>query len=359
MMTGAILDNLDAIRRSNGSEMASLIAAMPEQLTKAPAIFKAVQWPEWTAGEIDHIVVLGMGGSAIGGDLVRVHLADDLAVPTVVVRDYRIPRFVSARTLVFASSYSGNTEETLSAVGEAHSRGSRIVAVSSGGEVGRLATANGWPWMKFPGGLPPRAALGYSFSALLLALAGIFRLPSQEGQLRELAAFLTRRTVALSPDIPTKQNRAKQLAVNMHGRIPATYGAAGPMAIAALRWKGQICENAENLAMSGEAPEFNHNEIVGWGLPEGSENTLIAILIQSPDDHPRTTLRLQIVQSLLEQKGIPVETVLAEGENRLQRLFSVIQLADWASFYLAVLNDRNPMEVESIDFLKQELGRRD
>jgi len=357
-MTGEILDNLDMIRRLEGAEMASLIAGMPEQLKESPAIFKAVQWPEWTAADIDHIVVLGMGGSAIGGDLVRVHLADALAVPMTVVRDYRIPRFVAARTLVFASSYSGNTEETLSAVGEAHARNSRIVALSSGGELGRLATEHGWPWVKLPGELPPRAALGYSFSALFLALARICLLPSPERQLQELASFLTRRTGALALETPVAHNRAKQLAAKLYGRIPAIYGAAGPMAIATLRWKGQVCENAENLAISGEAPEFNHNEIVGWGMPDRSEKALIAILIQSPDDHERITLRLQIVQSLLERKGIPVETVLAEGKDCLQRLFSVIQLADWVSFYLAVLNGLNPMAVKAIDFLKQELGRR-
>jgi len=356
-MTTQILDDLEEIRRIDRGGMASLIAGLPEQFEKSSVMMNAVAWPAWTAAEFDHIAVLGMGGSAIGGDLVRAYLADELAVPMTVVRDYHLPRFISARTLAIASSYSGNTEETLSAVREAHARRCKIIALSSGGELGRLATEHGWPWVKLPGGFPPRAALGYSFSTLYSALAQTGLVPQPAQTLRGLAMFLTDRTTLFKPETPLRDNRAKRLAARVQGKIAAIYGAAGPMAIAALRWKGQICENAENLAMTGEAPEFNHNEVVGWGLPEGSSGSLMAIFLQSPDDHPRISRRFAIVQSLFERKKTTVEVITAEGENRLQRLFSVIQLADWVSFYLAILNGRDPTAIEAIDVLKRELGR--
>jgi glucose/mannose-6-phosphate isomerase len=355
-MSHDVLDNLEEIRRIDRSDMASLIAGLPGQLEKSADIFGMVRWPGWTAADFDHVAVLGMGGSAIGGDLVRVYLSDSLSIPMSVVRDYRLPRSVSARTLVIASSYSGYTEETLSAVGEAYARGCAIIALSSGGEVGRLAVEYGWPWVKFPGGFPPRTALGYGFSVLYLILAKIFDLPHPAQQLQDLAGFLAGRNAGLAPQTLRKDNYAKELAARIHGRIPVIYGASGLMGIAALRWKGQICENAENLAVAGEAPEFNHNEIVGWGLPDGSSNALIAIMLQSPDDHPRITRRFEIVRSLFKQKEIPAEIIAASGEDRLQHLFSVIQLADWVSYYLAILNGRDPTAVEAIDFLKRMIG---
>jgi len=135
------------------------------------------------------------------------------------------------------------------------------------------------------------------------------------------------------------------------------YGAAGMMAVAALRWKGQICENAENLALAGEAPEFNHNEVVGWGSPPEMIDYILAIFLQNADDHPQLTRRFDIVRRLFAEKGTPVEVVTASGDDPLQRLFSIIQFGDWVSLYLAFLNGVDPTTITAINHLKSELGR--
>lgn len=356
-MSPRTLDDAAFLRQVDRSAMVGLIAGLPDQCTGSIALVDTVSWPPWPAADFAHIVILGMGGSAIGGDLVRAFLGDTLAVPLHIIRDYHLPAFVSSRTLVLASSYSGNTEETLSTVGEASSRGCRIIALCSGGKLAEMAGANSWPLVRLPAGFPPRAALGYSFSSLLLALGKIGLIEDFPPALRELATFLASRGRGVSPDVPFEKNDAKQLAARIHGRIPAIYGAAGPLAVAALRWKGQMCENAKNLAMAGEAPEFNHNEVVGWGLPEGSKDKLIAVILRSADDHPRIARRFDIVRSMFAEKGTPVETVTAVGADVLQRLFSVIQFGDWVSLYLAVLNGVDPTAISVIDYLKKELGK--
>jgi glucose/mannose-6-phosphate isomerase len=356
-MSSPILDDHARLRELDRSGMAALIARLPDQFTKAISLVQAVIWPAWPPDQVANIVVLGMGGSAIGGDLVRSFVAPDLALPFQVIRDYHLPGFVSSHTLVFASSYSGNTEETLTTVAEAASRGGRMIAVTSGGQLAGLAQEHNWPLIQLPAGFPPRAALGYSFASLLLALGRIGLIEDYASALRKLTDFLTERGQAFSPEIPLEYNSAKQLAAKIQGRLPAIYGAAGPLAVAALRWKGQMCENAENLALAGEAPEFNHNEVVGWGLPAGLQDHLIAIMLRSPDDHPRIARRFEIVAPLFSDKGTPVETVHAEGTDALQRLFSVIQFGDWVSLYLAVLNGVDPTAITAINHLKSKLGQ--
>lgn len=354
-MPREILDNLERIRRIDHAGMERLIIGLSEQLEKSISIVNEIEWPTWTPAGFDGIVVLGMGGSAIGGDLVRSYLADTLPVPMAVIRHYDIPHFISDKTLVFASSYSGNTEETLSAVGQAQTRGCRIIALCTGGRLGQLAAKHGWPLVVLPGGFPPRAALGYSFTTLYLALARLGFIDDPAPAVRELSKFLSMGTEKLRPEVSFDRNRAKQLAANIHGHIPIIYGAVGATAVAALRWKGQFCENAENLAFAGEAPEFNHNEVVGWGLPQGSADKLIAVILESPTDHARITRRFEIVRSLLDKKGIPVETVMATGDNPLQHLFSHIQFGDWVSFYLAILNGVDPTPIAAIDYFKDKL----
>lgn len=358
-MPHEILDNLEQIRRIDRSGMVDLIVGLPEPIVKSIALAKDIEWPAWSSVDFDCIVVLGMGGSAIGGDLARSFLADTLTVPLAVIRDYRLPRFVGRKTLVLASSYSGNTEETLAAVLQARSRGCKVAAFCTGGRLARLAAENGWPLLTLPGGFPPRAALGYSFAALFLTLSKIGFIEDPSPALKDLSSFLTDRNSRFVAELPFNENDAKKLAAEIQGRIPVIYGAAGAMATAAVRWKGQLCENAENLAFAGEVPESNHNEVVGWGLPEGSADKLIAIMLQSPDDHPRIAQTFEIVHRLLQEKGIPVETVTATGNDPLQRLFSLIQHGDWVSFYLAILNGVDPTPIAAIDYLKSKSAETD
>ena len=355
-MSAEILDDLERIRQLDRSGMAPLIAGLPGQLAQTPRLVEAGSWPRWTRNDFDGIVVLGMGGSAIGGDLVRAYLGDTLPVPMSIVRDYRLPRWVNLRALVVASSYSGNTEETLRAVEEASRRSCRIIALCSGGELGRLAERYGWPIVALPGGFPPRTALGYSFAAVYLTLSRFGIVDNPVALLLRLSEFLNARNAALTPNVPLADNEAKRLASAIHGRIPVVYGAAGSMAVVALRWKGQVCENAKDLAFCGEAPECNHNEIVGWGLPSVSREKMITVFLRSVDDHPRVARRFDIVGQLLHDRGVLVETVWATGDKPLLRLFSLIQLGDWVSFYLAILNGVDPTPIAAIDYLKARLN---
>jgi glucose/mannose-6-phosphate isomerase len=356
-MPHPVLDNVTECRALDPSGMTELLTRLPGQFSESVALAAAVGRPKWPSSDLSQIIILGMGGSAIGGDLVRSHLTGTLPLPLQVVRDYRLPHYASPRTLVIASSYSGNTEETLAAVDVAHDRGCPIIALSSGGTLADKARAHDWPLVRLPGGFPPRAALGYSFSSLLLLLSTIGLVADPAPALHELAGFLMSRNNQLAPEIPFEQNPAKQLAAMIKGRIPVIYGAAGAMSVAALRWKGQFCENAKNLAWAGEAPEFNHNEVVGWGLPKNAMDILTAVFLRSADDHPRIARRFEIVRKLFTQQETPVEMIDAAGDNPLQRLFSIIQLGDWTSLYLAFLNGVDPTTITAIHYLKTELGK--
>ncbi len=357
-MTHPLLDNPKRIAKVDPANMAGLISRLGDQLSQSAAAVTEADWTHWSEREFKNIVLVGMGGSAIGGDLARAYLGDALRIPLSVIRNYRLPGYVSSDTLVFASSYSGNTEETLSAVEQARKRGSAVVAITSGGRLAEQATAHGWVTIGLPGGMPPRAALGRSFGALLNVLGRLRLVDGGVWDLQALSVFLNKADEQLNPDIPSEHNPAKKLALALHGMVPVVYGAAGVMAVVARRWKGQFCENAENLAFAGEVPEFNHNQIVGWGLPAGSKEHFVVVLLASADDHPRIAERFSITREVFSQKRVKVETVQATGDNKLQRIFSLIQLGDWASYYLAALNDVDPTAIAVLDYLKQKLAEK-
>ena len=230
-------------------------------------------------GPVDGVVVCGMGGSAIGGDVVRAAIVDRLTVPFEVVRGYELPAWVSPLTLVVCVSHSGNTEETLSCVGGALARESRLVAVASGGELAALARERPIPLIAVPGGLQPRAALGYLVAALAALLERAGLVDGFGAQVAEASELARRLAAELAPEVPEADNVAKQLARRLYGRVALIYGAA-LAAPAARRWKAQINENANAAAFFAELPELNHNEFSGWTADPAVSSSLHVVLLE-------------------------------------------------------------------------------
>lgn len=302
-----------------------------------------------------NIVVTGLGGSAIGGDLIRGLVSDECRVPILVNRNYALPAFVDSASLVVVSSYSGNTEETLSAYQDAIRRKAQIVCVTSGGAVEELAMRHGHYLVKIPSGSPPRAAIGYSFVSTLQTLAKFGFIGDKSRDIAETARYLKAKSLAYA-DFKDKGNLAVAIAKKCYGKLPIIYASDDFASAVALRWKGQICENAKTLAYSNVFPELNHNELVGWNRYRDLLKKTVALMLRDRDDHPRNAFRMRVTSAIVKKHSSSVMEVESEGESRLTRLFSLVLLGDWVSYYLAILNEVDPTPVKAIDFLKASLS---
>ncbi|MCR4392255.1 MAG: bifunctional phosphoglucose/phosphomannose isomerase [Candidatus Acetothermia bacterium] len=321
--------------------MLAALARFPDQCREGFALGERV--PVDSLAGFSRVVALGMGGSGIAGDL----LAHLLSVEVIPVRTYTLPRWVGEESLLLALSYSGDTEETLSAFADGLGRTRRALAVTSGGALGRLCTEKGIPWVRIPGGHQPRAALGY----LLFPLLAVFRgLGTFREDLAETLSILDEQARALGPASPG--NPAQELALLLHGRVPLVCG-AGP---AAVRWKTQVNENAKQPAFWAELPELCHNEIVGWELAGKVFPNGVVVFLRSRHDHPRVQARIEILKEVLDRRGLPYLEVQGQGEGALAQTFSLLYLGDWASVYLALLNGADPTPVRPILELKERLA---
>jgi len=355
----SILNDVEKIRSGDPDNMYNRIFDLPEQMADALKI--AASWevkPEDFA-DVKNIVIIGMGGSAIGGDLVRTFLTSKLLIPFDVCRDYVLPEFVDDESLVVASSYSGNTEETLSALDDALRRKAMVAGISTGGMLSDVASLNDFPLAIVPAGLQPRAALGYSFVPLLMLFEKIGLIKNVAAEIKTVIAELKKFREQYIEDAAVDKNPAKQLAEKIHGRIAIVYSGPTITDVVALRWKGQLCENSKNLAFANHYAEFNHNELVGWSsIVQKHREHLIVIQLRSSDDHPQISKRMDIVKALIEKQDIEVIDVKSMGATPLTRMFSLIQLGDFVSYYLAVLNEVDPTPVEVIEALKKKLAEK-
>jgi glucose/mannose-6-phosphate isomerase len=344
---------IDDIRRQDPSGMYDLLANFPHQAEEAVAIGTNTPLAVRARG-IDAIVLCGLGGSAIGGDLLRSYLAEELKVPFLVNRHYTLPAFVGPRTLVVISSYSGNTEETNSAHRIARKRKARLLCISSNGTTEQLARKAKSGFIKIPGGLPPRAALGYSFFPLLIALQRLGLVRNKTREIRETLALL--RTLAERYAAPGG-NPAFDLAAQLKHRVAVLYSGPERFDAVNVRWRGQIAENGKSLAFGHVVPEMNHNELVGWSVLREQMREMQVILLRDQADHPRVKVRLDLSRQILAGYTDHVAEVWSEGISPLARMFSLIHLGDWVSLYLAVLHQVDPTPVEVITRLKNELAR--
>jgi len=345
-------EELSVVDRSN---MYDLIRAFPSQVQEAVAIGNAATLKMQTRG-IDRIILCGLGGSAIGGDLLRSYLAGELSIPFFVNRNYTLPGFVGPGTLVIISSYSGNTEETNTAHREALKRKAALLCISSDGMTEKLARSKKSPVIKVPGGLPPRAALGYSFFPLLIAIARLGLIKKKSRDINETIAMLEQKAVEYSnPDPET--NKAFQLAQQLRGRLGVIYSSTERFDAVNTRWRGQVAENGKSLVFGHVLPEMNHNELVGWKVLKEQMREIQVIFLRDREDHKRIQVRMDITRGIIAQYTPHVTEVWSEGTSLLSRMFSLIYLGDWVSYYLAILHGEDPTPVKVIDHLKQELEK--
>lgn len=352
-----LLDDLDRIHAVDSKDMYRAIFHFPAQLRQALTIGKEIDFNRSLYDGISNIVLCGMGGSAIGGDLARSLLSDSLLYPMQVCRNYSLPAYIGSDTLVIGASYSGNTEETLSAIEQALSRNCRLFALATGGKLLALARKHGFPTAQLPGGLKPRAALGYLFVPLILFFARLGLSQYGTDHILALADFLQDHGNSLKVETPISDNPAKSLAKRLYGSLPIIYSGPEITDAVGTRIKGQISENAKMLAFANQFPEFNHNELVGWKKIATYKDCLRVVFLRDREDNHRVTARIDIVKKMIKKEKVEIIELVSEGNDRLQRTFSLIQFGDYLSFYLAILNNVDPTPAAPIDYLKVELTK--
>lgn len=337
------------------SNMYSLIKKFPQQVEEAVRIGTTAR-VKLNVRSIENITLCGLGGSAIGGDLLKSYLAGELKVPFLVNRHYTLPKFVGRKSLVIISSYSGNTEETTTAFREAIKRRAKILCISSGGEVAKLAKKRKAPLISIPGGLPPRAALGYSFFPLLITLGKLGLIKNKSREINETLALLKQKSDEYGNPDPSS-DKAFQLAEQLRGRIGIVYSSTERFDAVATRWRGQMAENGKSLMFGHVLPEMNHNELVGWKMLTEQMREMQVMFLRDKDDHRRVRVRMDITKGVIAEHTEHVTEVWSEGTSLLARMFSLVYLGDWVSFYLAIFHGIDPTPVKVIDYLKHELSK--
>ena len=348
------LDDLDVYQRLDPANMLAQLHGLPQQCRNAWHKAKDFELPLDYAG-IDKIVILGMGGSAIAGDLVR-SLISSTGKPIIFVhRDYDLPAFLDETTLVIASSYSGNTEETLSGFSWALERKCKKLVITTGGKLKALAEAARIPVFIIDHVSQPRAALGYSLMPLIAFLRKLDFLEDKPTEIEGMVQSLETLLAGIREMVPTESNQAKQLATRLHGRIVVIYS-AGMLSEVARRWKTQINEASKAWAFHETFPELNHNAVVGYQFPSELASKIYVVLLRSLSIHPRTLIRYQATCELLEQSGVGHEIIDSGGGSELSQMMSLVFLGDWVSYYLAMLYGIDPTPVKAIDYLKKRLS---
>lgn len=347
------IDDLSKISSIDREGMLEMVLDMPEQFVRFQDISSEWHLPPASPS---NIVVIGMGGSAIGGDLLRACLEGELMVPMQSCRAYDVPAWVGKGTLAITLSYSGNTEESLAACRNARRRGAGIVAFSVGGKLEEYASADGFPHFRLPPGLQPRAALGFIFLSCLWVLETLEIVPKKKDEKGETIEILRHLRGLMRPEAPLPGNLAKQIAGNLVGKMPVVYGSYGFKGVVAYRWKCQFNENAKVLASWNVFPEMTHNETSGWGgLAELYQN-LCVLFLRDRADPPRIERRVNLAKEIIGKRA-DIHEIWACGASPMARMFSLVYLGDLVSVYLAILQEIDPTPIRDIDHIKEEMSR--
>lgn len=326
-------------------KMDDLIQAFPEQLKRAIEIGEAAKIGK-SKFPVRNILISGLGGSGIGGTILANVLRDDIAVPIIVCKEYQIPAFVNENTLVVISSYSGNTEETLSALMQAFKKEAQIVCITSGGLVKEYAETNDIDYIQIDGGAPPRSAFGQSFVQLLYILHHLGLLENGFKQ------YLQDAIVLLNTEEEAIKEQAKEIASKLTGKIPVIYSDSKFEGVS-IRFRQQINENSKMLCWHHVVPEMNHNELVGWR----EKNEKIAVVfIRNNKDFERNQERMEFTKEVVSQYASDVIEIYSKGDSDLVRCMYLIHLTDWVSFYLADLKGVDASEINVINKLKSKLA---
>jgi glucose/mannose-6-phosphate isomerase len=353
----SLLEDPVSIRRRDPGGMLAAIATFPDQMRIAWELSRELSIPDRYRATTN-AALLGMGGSAVCGDLVRGIFNDRLRIPLVSVRDYDLPEWVDQSTLVIAVSHSGATEETIAALSTALERRCPVAVITTGGPIGEVAKQVNLPRLLFPNESPPRAALGYTMMLLtgLLERSGFLDLA--EAEIEEAIAAVQAVGVACAAEAPAQTNLAKQLAWSLLDRLPVIEG-SGFMAAVARRWKTQINENSHSAGASEELPEATHNTVVGYEQPETMRDHEYVIFLASDADTPRNRERTRISSDLLKASSIDHQRVSFDGTGRLAQACAAISLGDYISFYLALLYGVDPSKTEALTLVKTTMSEFD
>jgi glucose/mannose-6-phosphate isomerase len=349
------LDDISAIRSNDPQNMLAHILALPDQLDQAWQLgFK----PDLPSNDgIQKILIAGMGGSAIGADLLEAYTRPFCRVPVFVHREYGLPAWAEGeQTLVIASSHSGNTEETLSAFTAARERGCRLMAVSTGGALQTKALDANAPVLQFEHHGQPRAAVGFSFGLLLAAFTRLGFIPDQAAVLKSASAAMREQMKTLIPESSVKDNPAKRLAGQVVGRLPVIVG-ADFLTPVARRWKGQFNELAKCWAQYDSLPEFDHNSLAGLEQPDQVLPKLMVLFLNAEACPPEDRLRVDLTRRVMMTEGVNTDIINAQGAGRLEALWTLVHYGDFTAYYLADLYGADPTPIPTITSLKAEMQR--
>lgn len=348
------LDDTSKFAQIDTQDMQSHVDGLPGQLESAWELGSQFALPE-IAG-IEKVVIAGMGGSAIGADLVIAYIAPFCPVPVLLHRNYSLPAWASGRnTLVIASSHSGNTEETVSSFSAARENNCQILALSTGGKLADLCQASGNTLWQFDHHGQPRAAVGFSAGLLLAALSRLGLIPDQAAAIKETIAAMQAQQMNLTAEIPTVGNLAKRLAGQIYGRWTLVVG-ADSLEPVARRWKCQLNEVSKAWAQFESLPELDHNSLAGLMFPEQALPQMMAFFLRAPDYHSRNLMRTELTKTAFMVEGVNTDFIDAQGPNPLAQQWTALHLGDYTAFYLAMAYGVDPTAIPTIEMFKKQIA---
>jgi glucose/mannose-6-phosphate isomerase len=346
------LDDWNSFGETDPENMLSEIDQLPGQLKEAWVLGQEMPLPELDG--IRNLVLVGMGGSAIGADLLQAYVSPKVPLPITVWRNYGLPNFVGKESLVITSSHSGSTEETLSAFDQALKDGARLIAVTTGGELAAKANTSGISLWQFKHAGQPRAAVGFSFGLLLAVISRLGWVEDPAEEVMDAVTSMQDQQATLHAQIPVAQNAAKLVAGQLMGRWPTIIG-ADFLAPVARRWRTQISEIAKTVAQFEELPEADHNLVAGVLNPEELIPKMMVIFLKASHYHPRNQLRTDVTREILMQEGFNTDIYQAKGKSRLAQQWTALHFGDYVSYYLAMSYGVDPTPVHAIEGLKRRM----
>lgn len=350
------LDDYQDFSKIDRQGMLGHIDGLPDQLQNAWSLGMRQELSDWS--DIQQVVIAGMGGSAIGADLLASYAEAAGRVPVIVHRDYDLPAWARGpKTLMIASSHSGNTEETLSGFEAAGKQGCRRLAITTGGKLAQAARDASTPLWTFKHEGQPRAAVGFSFGLLLAVFARLNFLPDPAGELQGAVEAMRAQQKSLMAEAPAVNNPAKRMAGQLVGRWVAVIG-SGVLAPVARRWKGQCSEVAKAWAQFEYLPESDHNTLAGINDPENLLTQMMVIFLRSGSDHPHNYLRAELTRKSFMLEGLGTDMVEASGDSPLAHLWTTLHFGDYVAYYLAMSYEVDPTPVATIENFKAEMKER-
>lgn len=356
-----MLDNLGAYKKFDKSFVGDSISSLPRQIAHVISELDKINIPS-TYSDITHIVVNGMGGSNLGSHIIKTVFAKELKVPMTVTPGYHVPGFVDEKTLYILSSYSGSTEEVLSVYADVKKRGAKIIAIAAKGDnkLQHLITKDKIPAYLFqPTENPsnqPRLGVGYSIFGMVALIAATGAINVKPKELMQIISDLEQSDKLLTPAVATKKNIAKKIAESFFGRMPIIAGAehlVGNM----MTFRNQLCENSKNFAQYLILPDMNHFAMEGLAHPKSNANNMLFLFLESDLYSPRLSRRIELTKAVVKKNGIKVVAHKLSAKTKIGQAFEMLQLGEWITYYLALLNGVDPVQIKWVDWFKKELEK--